>query len=68
MPTCGLSVSVARVILPLSPQLTKTACGAAQGKGRQQEGRGAELSPVPALVSQMPLSGLKRLPKRHIHI
>ena len=48
MPTCGLSVSVARVIVPLSPQLTKTTCGAAQGKGRQQEGRGAELSPVPA--------------------
>ena len=68
MPACGLPVSLAHAITPLSQQLTKTACGAARGKGRQREGGGAELPPVPALVSQMPLSVLKRLPKRHVHI
>lgn len=68
MPTCGLPVSVAHAITPLSQQLTKTARGTARGNGWQREGRGAELPPVPALVSQMPLSVLKRLPKRHVHI
>lgn len=48
MPTCGLPVSVVRAIVPLSPQLTKTACGAAHGKGRQREGRG--LSSLPSLL------------------
>lgn len=68
MPTQGLPVSMEHTITPLSPQLTNTACGTARGKGQQLEGRGAEFPPVPALVSQIPLSGLMRFPKRHIHI